>query len=301
MRRLLVVAAFAVWMHAQAIFAQTLDVPAWTPQGKRIVATIKGLPDGSRVYWQTGVTGDVLGVGPGRATLWGTTGVQTDLLALIIPKDDGEPFPLKGKYGVEGTQPPQPPAPVKTLAEWAGKDAPVLAKIYASLIKDVPSVTSVAAFRQFEKAVLAELGLENNGAAAEIDKRLAVETLDQLKAALEGIVKELGSGPAPPVTPPGPTDPVTSATYIYEKDNGGVPFGVHAALSELNSSTLRATTFEEDTTDSSGDVPDQYKAPLAAAREAGLPALVVMAGEKVRRVVKAPTTREQVINAVNGP
>lgn len=90
---------------------------------------------------------------------------------------------------------------------------------------------------------------------------------------------------------------VTAATYVYEKDNGGVPSAVHAALAELNSKGLRATTFEEDTTDGSGEVPSQYRVALAAAREAGLPALVVLAGDKVLRTVKAPKTFEQVTEA----
>lgn len=89
----------------------------------------------------------------------------------------------------------------------------------------------------------------------------------------------------------------TAATYIYEKDNGGVPPAVSAGLSELNAKGITATTFEEDTVDGSGQVPDQYKVSLPAAREVGLPALVVMAGETVKRVVKAPTTMEQVVEA----
>lgn len=90
---------------------------------------------------------------------------------------------------------------------------------------------------------------------------------------------------------------VTSCTYIYEKDAGGVPPAVHAALSELNAAGLRATTFEEDTVDGTGQVPAQYVVALAAAREAGLPALVVMAGAEVKRVLKGATTKEQVLEA----
>jgi hypothetical protein len=50
--------------------------------------------------------------------------------------------------------------------------------------------------------------------------------------------------------------------------------------------------------DGDGEVPDQYAAAIEAARKAGLPALVIMAGGKVLRVVKAPTTAEQVTEAV---
>ena len=54
----------------------------------------------------------------------------------------------------------------------------------------------------------------------------------------------------------------------------------------------------DDGADGAGDVPQQYAAPLAAAREAGLPALVVTAGETVLKVVKSPTTAAQVMEAV---
>ena len=67
----------------------------------------------------------------------------------------------------------------------------------------------------------------------------------------------------------------TAAIYIYEKDQGGIPAAVSAALSKLNATGLRATTFEEDTVDGSGSVPEQYRVPLEAAQKAGLPALVV--------------------------
>lgn len=89
----------------------------------------------------------------------------------------------------------------------------------------------------------------------------------------------------------------TAATYVYEKDNGSVPPPVLAALDKLNRAGVMATTFEEDTTDADGQVPDQYAVALPAARTAGLPSLVVLAGDKVLRTVKAPTTEEQVLEA----
>jgi hypothetical protein len=58
-----------------------------------------------------------------------------------------------------------------------------------------------------------------------------------------------------------------------------------------------ATVFEDDTRDGSGEVPDQYKVPLAAAQQAGLPALVVTAGDKVLKVAKDPKTEAEVMEA----
>lgn len=98
---------------------------------------------------------------------------------------------------------------------------------------------------------------------------------------------------------PAPT--ATAVTYVYEKDNGKVPPAVVSALNELNrGGALDASIFEEDTRDGDGDVPDQYKAPLAAATEAGSAALVVTAGDKVLKVVKVEKdmTVEQILEAV---
>jgi len=95
-----------------------------------------------------------------------------------------------------------------------------------------------------------------------------------------------------------PSAKPTAATYVYEKDEGAVPPTVLKGLNTLNRQNITATAFDDDTTDGSGDTPEQYKLPLAAAKEAGLPCLVVMGGDRVRKVVKAPTTEQQVTEAV---
>lgn len=94
-----------------------------------------------------------------------------------------------------------------------------------------------------------------------------------------------------------PPAKVTAAVYVYEKDDTAVPSAVRAAFSTLNKGGIVATEFEEDTVDGSGEVPDQYKVPLAAAKATGLPALVVTAGDKVVRTVKDPKTAAQVLEA----
>jgi hypothetical protein len=116
-----------------------------------------------------------------------------------------------------------------------------------------------------------------------------------------------GTGPAwklPTINWPFPSiiapAKATAATYVYEKDQGGIPPAVASALDTLNRRTppVSATPFEQNTTDGTGDTPEQYKLPLEAAKKAGLPALVVMADKTVIAVVKAPTTVEQVLEAV---
>lgn len=116
------------------------------------------------------------------------------------------------------------------------------------------------------------------------------------------------SGGSPPVKPPDITDPTqppstrkpTAATYVYEKDLQSVPRAVAAALQEINGdgSGVVATEFEQDSTTGLDEVPAQYRVALETARKAGLPALVVQAGDAVLRVVKAPMTAEQVKEAV---
>jgi len=110
------------------------------------------------------------------------------------------------------------------------------------------------------------------------------------------------SEPGTPTTPADPTKKATAATYVYLKDPNGsanVPAAVMGTLNRLNrEKKIIATLFEQDTTDGTDDVPEQYKIPVAEAKKVGLPCLVVMAGSTVLKVVKAPTTEAQVWEAV---
>lgn len=93
------------------------------------------------------------------------------------------------------------------------------------------------------------------------------------------------------------TQQVDRVTYVYEKDEGGVPPNIQAALMNLNEGgKVIATEFEEDIVDGDGQVPDQYKIAAEAAKEAGTPCLVVQAGERVVDVL--PTTDKTTIAEV---
>ena len=83
-----------------------------------------------------------------------------------------------------------------------------------------------------------------------------------------------------------------AVVYVHEKDESAVFPAIRAALNTLNRRNVLATVFEDDTTDGGGDIPEQYKLPLEAARKGGLPCLVVMAGGKVLRVVVNPTAEQ---------
>lgn len=91
----------------------------------------------------------------------------------------------------------------------------------------------------------------------------------------------------------------TAAVYVYEKDLHAVPAGVTVGLDRLNRERkVVANLVEADTTNGGGDVPAQFRAALDAARKAGLPALVVLSGSTVVRVVPAPATEAAVMEAV---
>ena len=111
--------------------------------------------------------------------------------------------------------------------------------------------------------------------------------------------------PTPSTTKPGdpatpvPNSEITAVVYVYEKDNGEPPSSVRVALDRLNRERkILATTFEDDSTDGDGQVPDQYKAPLAAAKEYRLPVLVLMKQSGPPAVIQAPKTEQEVWEAV---
>lgn len=104
----------------------------------------------------------------------------------------------------------------------------------------------------------------------------------------------------PIVPPPDPSRKVSQVTYVFEKDQNNPPRAVSLALQKLNVESgyaIAASEFEDDTVNAAGQTPKQYATALAAAREAGLPALVVQANGTVIRVVKSPTTEVQVLEA----
>lgn len=105
----------------------------------------------------------------------------------------------------------------------------------------------------------------------------------------------VGGGVGIPGISPSPA--VTSVTYVYEKDDGGVPSGVGLGLSKLNEQGILATDVDDDVTNPSGAIPKQYALIIPAARTAGLPALVAMAGDEVRSITLKPTTEQQVLEA----
>lgn len=102
----------------------------------------------------------------------------------------------------------------------------------------------------------------------------------------------------PPVVTPDPTRRATRATYVYEQRRGSVPPPVAAALSKLNVAGVVASSIDQDVISGKGQAPAQYATALAEAKKAGLPCLVVEYTSGAPKVVAAPTTEAQVMEAV---
>jgi hypothetical protein len=127
--------------------------------------------------------------------------------------------------------------------------------------------------------------------------RVTIQRLSALVAILSlcGMAAQQKGCDLPNVVPSTKAD---AATYVYEKSQHAIPSAVLSGLNKLNRERkIVATLFEADTKDGSGDTPEQYKAPLAAATTAGLPALVATAGATVLNVAK-PTTEAETLEAV---
>lgn len=118
------------------------------------------------------------------------------------------------------------------------------------------------------------------------------------------IVTLSGTTPTDPTDPTDPTKPpltrkVTAVTYVYEKDQNPVPPQVVKALSDINKEGLIvASYFDEDTTTGKDSVPEQYKVALSAAKQVGLPCLVVVYSSGSPKVVKDPKTTQEVMEAL---
>lgn len=98
-----------------------------------------------------------------------------------------------------------------------------------------------------------------------------------------------GEGGLPNVLP----SKIDRATYVYEKDQGSVPPAIAQILKETNQEgEVVATAFEQHTVDASGNTPPQFRTTLSAAKEAGLPSLVLQAGDKVVKVIEKPTAEQ---------
>jgi hypothetical protein len=189
---------------------------------------------------------------------------------------------------------PQPPAPIVV---------PVVEPVKPTLIDSTARRNGVR--DDSIKAPLVELTKIGNGTYT-----LTFEP-DGKQAVVWTVVVTGGDKPAPvpspkpdePLPQPPPVDPntkVTAVTYVFEKDQGGVPNYVSTALNKINRESkfaIVASIFEDDSKNGNIEVPAQYKAAYEAAQKEGLPAVVVTAGSKVLRSIKAPKTEAEIVEA----
>lgn len=92
-----------------------------------------------------------------------------------------------------------------------------------------------------------------------------------------------------------PVVTVDRAVLVYEKDTDVIPPAVRAGINALNTRGIVAVLYE---VNDSEEVKPAYVVPVDAAKKSGLPSLVVLAGDKVVRVVKSPATEADVLEAV---
>lgn len=292
--------AFIASLLLASSAAAQITGPSLVKQGEPIIASIK-LAEGERAVWIPDEGAGVLRIDKTQAAVWGTVGKTCKVRGIVItPDENAVPVSWVYTFTIDGKA--TPTKPDGNLAQLAGDRSVALGTLYEGLAKQVSKMTLASVFKVVHADLLKNQGLATNGALPEINRRLEpvlVEPFNSAKvrSVLDEFVAELGSLP-PPDVPPAPTV-ATAATYVYEKDQTAVPSDVQLGLNKLNRERkIVATLFEEDTIDGDGDVPDQYKVPLAAAQQAGLPSLVVTNGATVVRVVKAPTTEQQVLEAV---
>lgn len=107
-----------------------------------------------------------------------------------------------------------------------------------------------------------------------------------------------GPGPGPS---PGPNpSKLTQLVLVYEKDQSTISPAIRAAFHKVNvdGSGVVASVLEIDSTNGGGSIPKQYAAAVKAARDAGLPSLVAVAGDVIVRTVRNPTTEAHVTEAL---
>lgn len=84
---------------------------------------------------------------------------------------------------------------------------------------------------------------------------------------------------------------VSRVTYVF--DDQPIPLAVRVGFDQLNREGISATSVD---VDSGGTL---YELAIPAARQAGLPAIVVEAGDQVAKVItNIPTTPQAVVKAV---
>lgn len=105
--------------------------------------------------------------------------------------------------------------------------------------------------------------------------------------------------PKDPVVPVDPDAKADAAHIIYESGQSRVPLHADAAARELRKQGKQVRIVDADAETGTGEVPRELAKSIEAAKETGLPALVLLSKGKVLRSVKLPATKEAILQEVN--
>lgn len=184
------------------ITTPTIEVPALTPLGEPIVATLRFDPPADsrvKVEWQT-PTVATLPNGNWSHYIWAKPGKHTiGAMVVVVTADDIAVYSPTAELTVGDPPPPEPPKPLIQLV--TPEQAPLLAGAYNALAQLADSFTSAEHFWANHDAYLQAKGLLSHGATEAVKLRLTPWDKTTLGATLAAISKEFGAPPAPP-TPP---------------------------------------------------------------------------------------------------
>lgn len=134
-------------------------------------------------------------------------------------------------------------------------------------------------------------------AAAVVDGKAVLE-VDEVVIQIGPPVVKPTTPDRPPVVQPDPTVRPNRATYVYESRKNSVPSPVSVAIDKLNRAGIVANKVDQNSLAGKGQIPVQFTVALEEARKAGIPCLVVEYTRGPPKVVSAPTTEAQVLEAV---
>jgi hypothetical protein len=96
---------------------------------------------------------------------------------------------------------------------------------------------------------------------------------------------------APVFSPPGPM----LVVVVYESSEMPLPTQTYDARPKIEEAGHEFRVVDDDVEDGDGQMPDELKLAIPAAREHGLPALVVQSGDEILKVLDLPETAEEII------
>lgn len=288
--------ATALYLLCASAEAQ-ITIPAQTDVGEPIVASTSFEAKG--YDWVSPTAKLVVFDGGKQVYVWAKPGQHRIELAAATADYKIHRFAAEFKVG-DAPAPGPTPTPVTLRELVTTEQAAKVATYFRDFAGQIAKLKSI---EQFWQVFADTFPVKDNAPLmsalkVRLDKAWEKTKGKEFSKELLAIAAELEvEQPVPSVPEPKPEN--VSATYVYEKDNTALRAQVTAGLNRLNREhKVRATAIDDDVLDGAGQVPEQYKVAISAAREAGLPSLIVTAGNKVLAVRKDPQTIEEILGAV---